>query len=604
MRDAETVLGIIHERGRKGLPLEDVYRQLFNPALYLQAYGRISRNKGAMTPGTTDETVDAMSLRKIQAIIEAVRHERYRWTPVRRLYIPKSNGKTRPLGIPTWSDKLLQEVIRAILEAYYEPQFSAHSHGFRPGRGCHTALTEIQRVWKGTTWFIEGDISQCFDSLDHGVMLSILREKIHDNRFMRLIENLLKAGYLEEWKYNATHSGTPQGGVASPILSNIYLDRLDQFVETTLLPAHNAGRKRRTNVTYSRLHATAYHLERRKGRWQEAQALRKRLATMPTLDPADPDSRRLWYVRYADDFLLGFIGPRHEAEAIKQQLGAFLRDVLKLELSEHKTLLTHARTGAARFLGYDISTFHEDTRRSGKDHKRYINGKVGLRVPVDVVQKQCRRCMQGTKPVHRKELTNNSVFDIVSQYQAEYRGVAEYYKLAYNRSVRLPRLRYVMHVSLAKTLANKLRISAKAVHTRYGATFQTPNGPRKGLEVRVEREGRPPLIARWGGISLARPQGGRLDDRVWKPYIARSELVQRLQADTCELCDSQDRIQVHHIRHLRDLKRPGRAERPLWVRVMAARQRKTLVICHDCHVAIHQGQPRRQASDTGHRRAG
>jgi retron-type reverse transcriptase len=163
MRNAETVLAVIRERGRQGLPLEDLYRQLFNPQLYLHAYGRIYKNDGAMTCGATQETVDGMSLTKIDRIIADLRQERYRWTPARRVYIPKSNGKQRPLGLPSWSDKLLQEVIRSLLDAYYEPQFSDSSHGFRPQRGCHTALNAIKYHWEGTKWFIEGDISQCFD---------------------------------------------------------------------------------------------------------------------------------------------------------------------------------------------------------------------------------------------------------------------------------------------------------------------------------------------------------------------------------------------------------------------------------------------------------
>jgi len=218
MQRAETLLEIIHERGKRGLPLERLYRHLFNPELYLRAYGKIYRNDGSMTPGVSAETVDGMSLKKIQVIIDALRYERYRWTPVRRVYIDKkgSPGKRRPLGLPTWSDKLLQEVIRSLLEAYYEPQFSDHSHGFRPGKGCHTALAEVSESWRGTTWFIEGDISQCFDRLDHAVLRSILAEDIRDNRFLRLIDGLLQAGYLEEWRYHATLSGAPQGGVVTP----------------------------------------------------------------------------------------------------------------------------------------------------------------------------------------------------------------------------------------------------------------------------------------------------------------------------------------------------------------------------------------------------
>ena len=238
MQNAETVLGVLRERGRKGLPCEELYRQLFNPQLYLLAYGRIYANHGAMTPGATEETADGMSMEKIDALIEAMRHERYRFAPARRIYIPKRNGKLRPLGLPTWSDKLVGEVVRLLLEAYYEPTFSDHSHGFRPGRGCHTALRDVALTWTGTTWFIEGDISDCFGSLDHSIMIDILAEKIHDNRFLRLVRNMLTAGYLEDWRYNVTLSGAPQGGVVSPILSSIYLHKLDAFVESAHPATH------------------------------------------------------------------------------------------------------------------------------------------------------------------------------------------------------------------------------------------------------------------------------------------------------------------------------------------------------------------------------
>jgi len=299
MRNAETILGIIRDRGKRRLPLEDVYRQLFNRTLYLRAYGRLTRNKGAMTPGSTTETVDAMSLAKIEAIIDAIRHERYRWTPVRRAFIPKKSGKRRALGLPTWSDKLLQEVLRSILEAYYEPQFSQYSHGFRPGRGCHTTLGEITRHWRGVKWYIEGDVTQCFERLDHQILLSILQEQIHDNRFLRLITNLLKAGYLEDWKYHVTLSGVPQGGVVSPVLSNLYLDRLDRFVETVLLSAYNRGDRRGNYPPYKALLKAAW-TKRKQGDRHGAKMLRRQAQRLPSRDPHDPGFRRLWYVRYAD----------------------------------------------------------------------------------------------------------------------------------------------------------------------------------------------------------------------------------------------------------------------------------------------------------------
>ncbi|MFL6125191.1 reverse transcriptase/maturase family protein [Actinophytocola sp.] len=206
MQNAETVLNVLRERGRRGLPLSGLYRQLFNPALYQVAYGRIYSNKGAMTPGVDGETADGMHLGVIDRIADAMRHERYRFKPARRWYIPKRNGKRRPLGLPSWSDKLVGEVIRLLLEAYYEPRFSDLSHGFRSRRGCHTALSEVGRTWRGTAWFIEGDIADCFGSLDHEVMIGILGENIHDNRFLRLLRQMLQAGYLEDWRFNATLS--------------------------------------------------------------------------------------------------------------------------------------------------------------------------------------------------------------------------------------------------------------------------------------------------------------------------------------------------------------------------------------------------------------
>src|SRR5713101_4184654 len=245
MQSAETVLGVLRERGKRNLPCDELYRQLWNKNLYLLAYGNIYGNTGAMTPGVTCETADGMSEAKIDAITRVMRCERYRFAPARRVLIPKKNGKLRPLGLPAWSDKLVGEVVRLLLEAYYEPTFSDHSHGFRPGRGCHTALSEVATTWTGTTWFIEGDISDCFGSLDHDVMVRILSEKIRDNRFLRLVRSMLQAGYLEDWAWHATLSGSPQGGVLSPLLSSIYLHKLDVFVERVLLPEYTRGKRRR-----------------------------------------------------------------------------------------------------------------------------------------------------------------------------------------------------------------------------------------------------------------------------------------------------------------------------------------------------------------------
>lgn len=593
MRNAETVVATLRSRGQRGVAVRDVYRMLFIPDLYLRAYHKLYPNTGALTPGVTPETADGMSLAKIHQLIDEVRHERYRWTPVRRVYIAKSNGKQRPLGIPTWKDKLLQEVVRTILEAYYEPQFSPSSHGFRPQRGCHTALHTIQTTWKGTRWFIEGDLASYFDTIHHEVLLRILGKQLHDNRFLRLIRHLLQAGYMEQGQHHVTLSGAPQGSIVSPILANIYLHQLDQHIETVLIPAYTRGIRRRTNPAYKGLsRKIAKH--QRGGQHREARILRTQRQHLPALDTNDPHYRRLRYVRYADDFLLGFAGPRHEAEAIKTAIAAFLGTTLKLTLSPAKTLITHASTGAARFLGYELVSQHNDSKHDYRQ-QRSINGAIGLRVPSDVIAHMCARYCRAGKPTHRSLLIFDTDFSIVARYQAEYRGIVQYYQLALNVS-HFWQLHWVMKTSLMKTLAAKHHTSRTAMARKYYTIIQAPDGTTHScLQVRLEREGKPPRVAQFGGLSLKRQPWAILNDQPsLPPAFRRSELVQRLQAQECELCGSQQDIEVHHIRKLADLRTRDGRTRSTWVRLMAMRQRKTLVVCRTCHVAIHAGYPTRQ----------
>ena len=588
MRPAETVLNVIRERGERGLPLENIYRLLYNRELYLRAYGRLYSNQGAMTKGTTAETVDGMSLAKIDRIIDELRYERFRWTPVRRVNIPKPNGNTRALGIPTWTDKLLQEVIRMILEAYYEPQFSDHSHGFRPDRGCHTALGEVVTHWTGVRWFVEGDIKGCFDNIDHEVMLSALGEKLHDNRFLNLLKYLLKAGYMEDWHYGRTLSGTPQGGVVSPILANVYLDRLDRFVERVLIPAHTRGTARRVNRPWNALKGRmAYQKE--KGNYTLAAQLRKQMQQLPSVDPHDPGFRRLRYVRYADDFVLGFSGPKAEAEQIKESLKTFLRDTLKLELSREKTLITHATSQAAKFLGYELVNQQVNDKL---DHtgRRSVNGRIGLRVPAKVIEQHCQAYMSNGKPAHRSVLIHDEDYSIVSRYQSEFRGVVQYYLLAQNVS-HFGKLQWVMGQSLTKTLASKHKTTTRKVFRRYRSTALTEHGERACLKVEVQRgNGKRPLVAQFGGIPLKRNRQAVLADQKPQRYrFERNELIKRLLADTCEMCGSTVDVEVHHVRALRDLNVKGQGEKSKWVQVMAARRRKTLVVCRPCHLNAHGG---------------
>lgn len=583
MHRLSQLLWVLQDRGSRGLCLERVHRLLYDPELHLTSYGKIYRNYGAMTRGATSETADGMSLAKIHQIVEALRQDRFEWTPVRRIYIPKRNGKLRPLGLPTWSDKLVQESIRVILEAYYEPQFSDHSFGFRPNRGCQSALARIARTWTGTSWFIEGDIAGCFDNLDHEVLLSILRERIHDGRFVNLVARLLRVGYLEDWCYNETLSGSPQGGIVSPILANIYLDRLDKFVEQALLPEYNRGTQRRHNTAYYALQKMAAR-RKRDGDVDGYRECMRRKGSLPSKDPNDPDYRRLRYIRYADDFLLGFAGPKDEAEEIKERLRLFLRDELKLTLSPEKTLITHARTQKSRFLGYDICVSHND------DHKvngvRRSNGNVCLLVPADVVARKLTAFTQGGRIARRSDLINERPLDIVARFQAEWRGLVQYYQLAWNLNARLGKVFYFMSVSLAKTLAAKLQMSAKAVFDTFRTEVETPNGLRKVLLLR-ERQRDGERVAFFGGINLMRLHAGEnCDPPAYLPIHPPAELVQRLLAERCELCGLDGPCVVHQVRSLADLRRSWKAKPPHWVRVMVSRNRKTLVLCRACYQDI------------------
>lgn len=592
---ADKYLHILNDRGKRSLSLKRVYHNIRKRGLFYKAYENLYSNKGATTGGTDPtDTIQGMSVARIDTIIEQLTAGTYQWKPARRIAVPKANGQKRPISIPNWSDKLVQEVIRLILQAYYEPQFRNSSHGFRPQRSCFTALKHIKEKWTGTKWFIEGDIKGCFDNIPKKLVLELLGRRIEDKRFLKLIREMLAAGYMEDWRYHHTQSGIPQGGVVSPILSNIVLHELDKWIEDELLPQYNYGKSRSVSLQYRRL-VTARWRAKRQGQWSRYTQLGKVLRQLPSKDTSDPTYRRLRYIRYADDFLLGFVGTKAEAKQIKQEIGLFLR-TLGLTLSTEKTLITHARSQTASFLGYDLRVSWCDTKltkESSGIKTRAINGGIRLDVPHSVATRWMRTFCEKGKPIHNKWLHHYSDYEIVATFGARLRGLVNYYQLATNISQKLERVRWACLESCRKTLVAKHKLRRSQSYRRY---YTTNTGQRSHICVTVERPGRKSLIARCGEQPLKyNPQATYSQDTIPPLTIVgrQRELTKRLLAQECECCGQTNiPLEAHHVNKLANLRRrwQGRKEKPAWVRWMISRHRKTIFVCRPCHENITYGR--------------
>lgn len=597
MEKSERVLKALSDHSQSSdYKYERLYRYLFSEEMFAVAYQRIYAKQGNMTPGTDGKTIDEMSLERIERLIVSLKDESYQPHPARRVYIPKKNGKKRPLGIPSFEDKLVQEVVRLLLEAIYEGHFEGTSHGFRPHRSCHTALGMIQKSFAGAKWFIEGDIKGFFDNIDHNVLISILRERISDERFLRLIRKFLNAGYVEDWKYNKTYSGTPQGGIISPMLANIYLDKFDKYIKE-YAAKFRKGDRRSINPEYWRLNNKKNWLKKklqktsdeqiRKSYLYEIAQLSKQMLSTPHKDAMDADFRRMQYVRYADDFLISVIGSKSECETIKADITQFMREQLKLELSDEKTLITHAQD-KAKFLGYEIFIRKSDAVKRNKDGvlKRDFNGAVVLTLNSAVIQKKLTeynalevRNIDGkdiwwSKP--RRYMTPMKPEDILAQYNAETRGLYNYYSLAANVSKECASFAFIMKMSMFKTLGWKLNTSARKVRQKYqkDKDFVIPYNDAKGKQkYRVfYNEGFKKRNAQFDVDYDKLPQ---------TMYVPYPSLVERLKDGRCELCGKEGKVVMHHVRTLTKLK--GNNE---WEKLMLKRHRKTLVICEDCNSMI------------------
>lgn len=596
MLSTQDYLTLVSDRSRRNLPLKRVYRNIRNENLFLTAYGNLYANDGALTPGTDpSDTIQGMSRKRIANIIKKLKEGSYRWTPARATHRPKKKGGKRRLSMPGWNDKQLQEVMRLVLEAYYEPQFRDSSHGYRPGRGCHTALQQIQNNWTGTKWFIEGDIKGCFDNIDHDILLATIAEDIQDNRFIKLLRGMLEAGYMEKWNYHKTYSGTPQGGVLSPLLANIMLHKLDVFVEDTLIPKYTKGKIRRGNPEY-------HHLQYLKGKakangdHKAYKRIQQQQRQMPSKLSHDDQYSRLRYVRYADDFILGFVGNKQDAIAIKEEIRVFLQNI-NLNLSDEKTLITHARNERAKFLNYEIATKWDDSKlikdEKGQQRKvRRINGNIGLYVPRSVKLKWIRQYSKKGKPHKVGQLCRSTDFEIVEDFGSKLRGLTNYYSMAGNIAHEIAHIRWVMMQSMVKTLKRNSSTSVRSIYGKYYKRSEKTN--RKHFRVEIPREDKPPLVATFGEELLKpNPNAYIRDDKSIRYRVKPDrQLVQRLLADKCELCGKQGSTEAHHVRKVSNVKKKyrGRKDPPNWAVWMMRKNRKTIFVCRSCHNDITHGK--------------
>ncbi|MED4043588.1 reverse transcriptase domain-containing protein [Priestia aryabhattai] len=606
MQSPTVVLSNLQKQSQKpNYKFRRLYRNLYNPEFYLTAYDNLSKNDGALTMGVDKRTIDGFSIEDIEKLIPTLKDRSYQPFPSKRVYIPKKNGKKRPLGLPSFTDKLVQEVVRMILEAIYEPTFSASSHAYQKKKSCHTALQEIQRTFTGSRWFVEGDIKGFFDNIDHHTLVNILRKRIDDEAFIELVWKFLRAGYMEEWKFHNTFSGAPQGGIISPLLSNIYLNELDQYMKKSI-EEFRKGRKRKDNPEYVRKYTQMrnafrkYKLALENELYDEAQQqlnkakeIRKELRYISFSNPMDSTYRRLTYVRYADDFLIGVIGSKEDARGIKEALTNYLMKTLKLELSQEKTLITHASEKHANFLGYKVRVFSgSEPRRDAIGRVcRYLNGKVQLKMPHEAwvnKLKQYQAITMSTDgtwmPRERVYFMHNEDLEIVSQYNSEIRGLYNYYRLAENVSNHMHRFAYFMYYSMLRTFACKYRVTTKKIRKRYERnkrftiTYKTTRGERK-LSF-IERS-----FPRQKSLKEA-----ELDLLPNNRYVqSTTKLSDRIKAEQCELCGKTNTtIHMHHVKRLKDIR--NKPNKSSLEKRMVARNRKTIALCKECHIKRHKGE--------------
>lgn len=560
----------------------EIYSLLFEKELYILAYEKIKSKPGNMTKGTDNKTLDEFSIELIEETIKLIQKEEFKFKPSRRIEIPKANGKTRPLGIPSPRDKVVQEVMRLILEAIYEPNFLESSHGFRPNKGCHTALKEI-RNWQSIDWFIEADIKGCFDNVDHHILANFLSKRIKDQRFLSLYWKAVRAGYVCSLTKNQHLSiiGVPQGSIISPILSNVYLHELDKEM-LNIFKEYTKGETRKKSPLYGSLQAKALRRER-KGQKADAHRLKKQMRKTASKVSKDPDFLRVKYVRYADDFIVGIIGPINLAKEINRRIIKTLSD-LNLQLNPEKSSILRAFK-ETKFLGTLISMWKPSTKMcfGVKESGKRIGNFCKMNAPVQSLVKKLASngfCDGSGKPLAKLAWVNEDVHILILRFNSILTGIFNYYSFVDNFAT-LGRIQFILQHSLAKTLCNKLKIRNRyQLFKKYGPSLKwetTMNKKTKTSE-----------------LKLRAPKGGWVRNTrkflvnppvdlygIYYKRYTRSSLN-----NSCSICNSYLKVEMHHVKHLKKINKKLSG----FTAQMAKINRKQIPVCRVCHLDIHYGK--------------
>jgi group II intron reverse transcriptase/maturase len=446
------------------------------------AYEYIKSNPGNFTPGTSPTTLDKIDLEWFYNASNQLKAGKYRFSPARRSYIskPSNNKEKRPLTISSPRDKIVQKAIIFILEAIYEPSFLDYSHGSRPGKGTHTALKYIKYKFKETKWCIEADIESNFQNINHKILMNLLKKRITCSKFLSLIKNSIKAGYFEEGKFFESNIGLFQGNITSPILNNVYLHELDLYMDG-LINLFHFGKRRKKNPEYRRFQ---YLMEKAKGDSSQIKNLRKQRRKVNSKNPFDRDFKRLYYVRYVDDFVVGVIGSREDAVELEKKIRTFLKNELKLTLSSEKTLITHFSKQYITFLGTLIKgTWEREkklaaVKRKGVTRKERVTSRTVLKAPIKLLFEKAtlngffKKRNNEFAPTYVGRCINLDHEDILLYYNSVIHGILNYYSFANNHKS-LGSLIHGLKFSCARTLALKYKLRhASKVFRKFGTNLK------------------------------------------------------------------------------------------------------------------------------------